>query len=145
MHSKRVGSYNESQETSPVTSLTPVKTNDQFVSPWIPTSAVRRATDRRSTASRRHSERCCLAGGSGGPREPGLRSPAAARRQRRQRAVNAVAGADLDLGVGDAPLLVDDEVAADNTHVLSAVHRLLAPDAIGLGYRMVGVHQQGEG
>ena len=45
---------------------------------------------------------------------------------------------------GDLALGVDDEGGAQHAHVLLAVHRLLAPGAVLLGDRVVGVGEQGE-
>ena len=56
----------------------------------------------------------------------------------------ALGGADLNLRIGDLALLVDDEVAANDTHIRLAVVRPLAPRAVGLGDRVILIHQQRE-
>jgi hypothetical protein len=48
------------------------------------------------------------------------------------------------VGIHDATVLVDDEVAAKDAHVLTAVHRLLAPGVIGLGNLVVRVDEERE-
>src|SRR5205085_3369055 len=61
-----------------------------------------------------------------------------------QQVLGRVLRADLVPGLLDLALLVDEERAADDAHVRLAVELLLAPDAVGLRDRVVGVREQRE-
>src|SRR3546814_15490729 len=52
--------------------------------------------------------------------------------------------ADLGPGLLDLALLVHEERRADDAHVLLAVHRLLAPRAVGLRHGVVLIRQRSE-
>src|SRR5688572_19667646 len=64
--------------------------------------------------------------------------------ERRQHLGRVPLRLDLLEHVRDAPRRVDDERGAEDAVVLAAVHRLLAPDAVGLGDRVVLVGEQRE-
>lgn len=48
------------------------------------------------------------------------------------------------MSIDDSTRFVDDEVAADDAHIRLAIHGLLAPRTVSLGYCMVFVGQQDE-
>src|SRR5438309_11240372 len=64
--------------------------------------------------------------------------------QRRHEAGRRVLRGDAVPRLGDPALLVDEERRALDAHVLAAVHRLLAPHAVGVGHGVVLVGQQRE-
>jgi hypothetical protein len=58
---------------------------------------------------------------------------------------DAVFGRDLDRGLDDPAVLIDDEVAAHNAPIGFPIHRLFCPHAVSLGDGVLVVDQQREG